>query len=153
MKIEVKRLLRWESLAFPLFLAAATGAGILLWNPLTAVFRDPDRARAWVDSLGPSAPLAFVGLQILQVVIFVIPGEIVQIGGGYVFGFWGSALLSSAGILLGSALNFYVGRLLGRPFVERFVRGETLARIEKATGSGKEAAGFSTSSPASPRTP
>ena len=74
-------------IAFPLILAAAVGGGILLWRPLTGIFRDPQQARAWVESLGAAAPLAYVGLQFLQVVVFIIPGEVVQIGGGYVFGF------------------------------------------------------------------
>ncbi len=133
---------RIAALAFPLILAAAVGGGILLWQPLTGIFRDPQRARAWVESLGAAAPLAYVGLQFLQVVVFIIPGEVVQIGGGYVFGFWGATILSSLGILAGSVFNYYVGRLAGRPFVERLVKPEVLARLEKAAASGREAAGF-----------
>jgi len=131
-----------RSLAFPLFVAIVVGAGVLLWNPLIKIFQNPGKARAWVDSTGSIAPLVFVGLQILQVVIFIIPGEIIQIGGGYVSGFWGAALLSFLGILAGSLINFLVGRLLGRPFVERIVSKESLTRIEKSTSSGKAAAGF-----------
>ncbi len=130
------------ALAFPLILAAAVGGGILLWQPLTGIFRDPQRTRAWVESLGAAAPLAYVGLQFLQVVVFIIPGEVVQIGGGYVFGFWGATILSSLGILAGSVFNYYVGRLAGRPFVERLLKPEVLARLEKAATSGREAAGF-----------
>lgn len=133
---------RISALAFPLIVAAAVGAGVLLWKPLTEIFRDPQRARAWVESLGAVAPLAYVGLQFLQVVVFIIPGEVVQIGGGYVFGFWGATILSTLGILAGSVFNYYVGRLAGRPFVERLVKPEVLERLEKATTSGREAAGF-----------
>ena len=128
-------------IAFPLILAAAVGGGVFLWKPLTEIFRDPQRARAWVESLGSAAPLAYLGLQFLQVVVFIIPGEVIQIGGGYVFGFWGATILSSLGILAGSVFNYYVGRLAGRPFVERLVKPEVLSRLEIAS-SGREAAGF-----------
>lgn len=137
---EKSSLLPW--LAFPLFLGAAIGAGVLLWHPLTAIFRNPEQARAWVESVGPAAPLVYLSLQFLQVVIFIIPGEVVQIGGGYVFGFWGATLLSSLGILAGSIFNYYIGRILGRPFVERLVKPEVLSRMEKAASSGRQAAGF-----------
>ncbi|HSV55490.1 MAG TPA: VTT domain-containing protein, partial [Magnetospirillaceae bacterium] len=107
---------------FPLVVGAAVAAGVLLWRPLTESFRDPQSARAWVGSLGAAAPLAYVGVQFLQVLVFIIPGEVVQIGGGFVFGFWGAVMLSSAGILAGSIVNYFVGRLAGRPFVERVLK-------------------------------
>ncbi len=74
--------------------------------------------------------------------IFVIPGEIVQVAGGYVFGFWQGTLLSLVGITIGSVVNFLAGRLLGRPFVESIFAKEKIEAVEKATGSGKAAAGF-----------
>ena len=137
-----KRSLCWKAFAFPLFVAAVIVLGILLWKPIAEIFRNPEKARAWIDAKGAMAPLAFVGLQILQVVVFIIPGEIIQIGGGYVLGFWGATILSSAGILIGSVINFYVGRAFGRPFVERLVGPASIARIEKSVASGREAAGF-----------
>jgi uncharacterized membrane protein YdjX (TVP38/TMEM64 family) len=142
MSLSPKQPLHRRLLVFPLFLAAVLAAGILLWRPLTNLFRNPGQARAWVESTGAAAPLAFVGTQILQVVVFIIPGEIVQVGGGYVFGLWEAAILSFVGILLGSAVNFGVGRYLGRPFVERIVRRESIEGIEKSISSGREAAGF-----------
>lgn len=83
-----------------------------------------------------------MGLQFLQVVIFVIPGEVVQIAGGFAFGIWGGSLYSSLGILVGSALNFAVGRALGRPFALAVLGSERFERVERLTLSGKAAAGF-----------
>jgi uncharacterized membrane protein YdjX (TVP38/TMEM64 family) len=86
--------------------------------------------------------LAFVGLQIVQVVVFFIPGEVVQIAGGFAFGLWWGTLWSVLGILAGSLFNFGVGRLLGRPFVEAVFGVERTRRVEAATAGGRAAAGF-----------
>ena len=54
----------------------------------------------------------------MQVVIFVIPGEIPQIAGGYLFGIAAGSFYSITGILLGSTCNFFLARSLGVPFVK-----------------------------------
>lgn len=129
-------------LAFPLFIGFVLVLLLVFKDQLLSVFRDRDAIRSWVEARGAWGALAFVGLQVLQVVVFVIPGEIVQVAGGYVYGFWNGTLLSLAGITAGSLVNFLAGRWLGRPFVEAIFKKERLASIEKVTASGRAAAGF-----------
>lgn len=128
--------------AFPALLIAVGALAFLFRDRLFGLFRSSESIRAWVTARGALAPLAFVGLQILQVVIFVIPGELVQVAGGYAFGLWGGALWSILGILAGSLINFGVGRVLGRPFVESVFGAERIRRVDSATAGGKAAAGF-----------
>ncbi|TFG83459.1 MAG: TVP38/TMEM64 family protein [Spirochaetales bacterium] len=128
--------------AFPLFIAGILSIAVLYRGPLVALFRSPEAVRSWVDARGLAAPLAFMAIQVLQVVVFVIPGEIVQIGGGFAFGLWMGTLWSVLGILAGSLVNFALGRYLGRPFVLALFGEERLMGIERATASGKAAAGF-----------
>ncbi|HRY72688.1 MAG TPA: TVP38/TMEM64 family protein [Spirochaetia bacterium] len=129
-------------LAFPLFIAALLVVILVFRGELVALFRDREATRAWIQARGGWGKLAFVGLQALQVFLFVIPGEVVQVAGGYVFGLWEGTLLSLLGITLGSLVNFCAGRLLGRPFVEAVFKPETLAGLERVTNSGRMAAGF-----------
>lgn len=56
----------------------------------------------------------YAGIQILQVLISVIPGQLIQFGGGYAFGFWPGYLLAVLGIGVGTVLTFYLARFLGR---------------------------------------
>jgi uncharacterized membrane protein YdjX (TVP38/TMEM64 family) len=128
--------------AFPLFIAFVSALAFIYREPLIDLFRSPETVRLWVQARGPWAPLAFMAMQVAQVVIFVIPGEIVQIAGGFAFGLWMGSLWSSLGILAGSLINFTLGRLLGRPFVAALFGEIKLAAIDKATASGKAAAGF-----------
>jgi uncharacterized membrane protein YdjX (TVP38/TMEM64 family) len=89
------------------------------------------KIRAWVQSWGAAAPLVFIGVQTVQVILFAIPGEVVQIAGGYLFGGGLGILLSMAGILLGSTAAFFLSRLLGRPFVAAVIPAAQLERVEK----------------------
>jgi len=69
-------------------------------------------------------------LQILQVVVAPIPGEVTGLFGGFLYGpYWG-AVLSTVGLTIGSFAAFALSRALGRPFVERFVPGPALARFD-----------------------
>lgn len=86
------------------------------------IFKDPKRIKALVLSYGKYSVGVFLGLQIIQVVIFFIPGEIVQIAGGYIYGtFWGS-ILSIVGILLGSAATYFISANLARKYVKNYFK-------------------------------
>ena len=74
-----------------------------------------------MQSFGIFAPLLFVLLQVLQVVIAVIPGGPVPIIGGILFGQWGGLFLSLARFFLGTVLVYYLVQWIGRPLVDRFV--------------------------------
>ncbi len=60
---------------------------------------------------GVLAPVIFIGLQALQVIIAPIPGELTGILGGYLFGQWGGLLYSTIGLTLGSVGAFAVDGL------------------------------------------
>lgn len=115
---------------------ALLGLGLFLglrWGPqLWELLRDQDRLRDVLSAFGLLGPLAFIGLQILQIVIFVIPGEVVQIAGGYIYGPWVGLVYSLIGIALGSSGAFFLGRALGRPFVEALARREIVERFDGA---------------------
>ena len=73
---------------------------------------------------GVLAPVIFIGLQALQVIIAPIPGELTGILGGYLFGQWVGLLYSTIGLTLGSVAAFAVGRWLGARYVQRLVSPE-----------------------------
>jgi uncharacterized membrane protein YdjX (TVP38/TMEM64 family) len=138
----VKRKSPFAYIAFPLFIGLIVALVLVFRDELWGLFKDREAIRAWIGERGVLGPLAYIGMQFLQVVIFVIPGELVQVAGGYAFGFALGSLYTLVGITLGSLVNFYAGRLLGRPFVESLFARERIEEIERVTGSGKGAAGF-----------
>lgn len=128
--------------AFPALLVALGCVAFAFRNELSGFWRSAEAIRSWVDSTGALAPLAFMGMQALQVIVFVIPGEVIQLAGGFAFGFWGGTLWSVLGILAGSLVNFYVGRILGRRFALAALGAERFERVEAATAGGRVASGF-----------
>jgi uncharacterized membrane protein YdjX (TVP38/TMEM64 family) len=111
-------------------LAATPGvwAKIRGWAGLIA---DREWVRAAVESCGWAAPLAFIGIQITQVIAAPVPGEATGFIGGYLFGTMQGFLYSSIGLAIGSLVNFGIGRFLGERFVRRLIPEEKFKRIDR----------------------
>jgi len=124
--------------AFPLLFALLLTPILAFRHEIWGVLGNGPRFREWISGWGPWAPLVFFGVQVLQVIVFVIPGEIPQIAGGWVFGFWKGGLLTVAGIAAGSAACFYLARALGVPFVQALfppAQVEKMKKVLSAPGS------------------
>lgn len=93
-------------------------------------FLDKKRLIDFLDSLGPLSFISFILLQALQVVAAPIPGEVTGLAGGFLYGPFFGIILSTIGLTLGSCLAFSLSRWLGRPFVEKFVKKETMERYD-----------------------
>jgi len=119
---------------FPLLLAAIAVPVVVWRRELWELFSSTEGLRTWVASTGALAPLVFVAIQALQVVVFVIPGEIPQIAGGYLFGPWLGSLLSIAGILAGSTIDFFLARFAGTPFVRALFPADQVDRLGRLLG-------------------
>ncbi|MBW4555270.1 MAG: TVP38/TMEM64 family protein [Trichormus sp. ATA11-4-KO1] len=100
------------------------------FNP-QEVFRS---ALQWIDSLGTVGAIAFMGLYIIATVAF-LPGSILTLGAGVVFGVvWGS-LYVFIGATLGATAAFLVGRYLARGWVARKIAdNKKFAAIDQAVG-------------------
>ncbi|WP_198805211.1 TVP38/TMEM64 family protein [Leptolyngbya sp. BL0902] len=111
------------SVSFPAPLAIADGAW--LQNYLV-------EALQWIDGLGWTGVLAFVGLYALATVAFV-PGSALTLGAGAVFGLVKGTLAVLVGATLGAILAFLVGRYLARGWVSRRLEGrDNFAAIDQA---------------------
>ena len=99
-----------------LFVLVAWYAG----RPLVAFASEPERFQQWVDSQGLLAPVLFMGMVILQVVVAVSPGEPLEIAAGYAFGALEGTVLCVLGTLIGGVLVFLLVRWFGAQAVEVF---------------------------------
>lgn len=83
-----------------------------------------------VDSNFLLGVCVYMFLQVLQVLVALIPGGVIQILGGVLFGnFWGT-VLCSLGILAGSAIVFIMVRRFGMPVVEAFIDRKGIKKFE-----------------------
>ncbi|MBA7611289.1 hypothetical protein ES703_18509 [subsurface metagenome] len=122
-------------LAFPSLFVALFLVGYTFREQLLGIFSSPEGLRNWLASTGIKAPLAFIAVQAVQVIVFFIPGEVPQIAAGFMFGFWIGSLLSILGIALGSSVSFLLSRLLGVPFVYALFKREKVESVRKITQS------------------
>ncbi|MED5579943.1 MAG: TVP38/TMEM64 family protein [Nitrospinota bacterium] len=89
--------------------------------------------RTWISSFGFWGPLIFIGIQISQVILSPVPGELTGLLGGYLYGVWLSSIYSTIGLTIGSWLAFMLGRVLGRSYVQRFFSVNLLRKFEFLT--------------------
>lgn len=86
--------------------------------------KNREKLQEYIASFGMLAPLLFILVSFLQVSFVPIPGSVTIIAGVYLFGVWGSFIYSYIGMMIGSIVAFYLGRLLGRPFVNYVAGGK-----------------------------
>jgi uncharacterized membrane protein YdjX (TVP38/TMEM64 family) len=91
-------------------------------------------ALQWIDSLGTVGAIAFIALYIIATVAF-LPGSILTLGAGVVFGVvWGSIYVFF-GATLGATAAFLVGRYLARGWVaKKIADNKKFAAIDRAVG-------------------
>lgn len=82
-----------------------------------------------IDSMGVWGVFVMLGIQILQVVLAILPGEPIEVMAGVLYGTWGGLAVCLLGLLIGTALIFFTVRRLGRKFVERLFSKEKLQRL------------------------
>lgn len=133
--LKIKLLLK--TLLIALFLVAGVFATVKYGPYITRLASKPRWLKHILASYGFRGVFVFILLQVLQVVAAAIPGEVIQLAGGYIYGIWLGTLYSLAGILLGSVIVFYISRLLGYSIVKAFVSQKNLEKLNFIMNSSK----------------
>jgi uncharacterized membrane protein YdjX (TVP38/TMEM64 family) len=97
---------------------------------LLRLYTDPEFMHEMLQRWGVLAPLVFIVIQTLQVVIAPIPGDVTGVLGGFAFGQWPGFVYSTIGLTIGSLFAFWLGRRLGAPFVKRVTGPELWQRLD-----------------------
>ena len=86
--------------------------------------------RTFIQQYGNFAPLVLIVLQALQVVLAPIPGQVLAVVAGYLFGAWLGTLYNMIGIAIGSTVAFWLSRRYGRAYVEHMIHEDALADFD-----------------------
>lgn len=81
------------------------------------LYRDKNFLKDTVRAWGWMAPIVFIVIQALQVVISPIPGEVTGPVGGALFGTLWGLVYSTIGLTLGTLFCFWIGRMWGEPLI------------------------------------
>ena len=119
----------------------------LIWLAITItflaclfIFLEPDELRLFVLSAGVYAPIVFVLLKMLTIVVAPLTGSPLYLLAGTFFGFWPGLAYIVLGDFLGYSTAFMISRLLGYERVRQFVAENSdsvLARTIENVGTTK----------------
>ncbi len=84
-----------------------------------------------IANMGIKGVLITLGLQILQIVVAVIPGQPMEIISGMLYGTWGGMLLCLVGIFIGTGIVFFLTRKIGMSFIQLFFSKEQVEKIKQ----------------------
>jgi uncharacterized membrane protein YdjX (TVP38/TMEM64 family) len=89
-----------------------------------------------IEQLGLWGPVVFAGVYVVWTVLF-LPGSVLTLAGGALFGLWVGTVTVSVGSTLGAAAAFLISRYLAREAVERKLRGyPKFAAVDRAVAQG-----------------
>jgi uncharacterized membrane protein YdjX (TVP38/TMEM64 family) len=115
-------------------LGVIAGVIALFWlisEPIYGLIAQAASARTFVNTFGPLAPLIYIALFAMQIVIAPFPGQFMAVMSGYLFGaFWGS-LYSIIGLALGAGFAMVIARRYGQPLLERFFSSDQVRLWER----------------------
>lgn len=95
--------------------------------PLVKQFQEsPETFRDYIEQQGAAGPLIMIGIMMLQVVVALLPGEPIEVGAGFIFGWWQGALLCLAGSAIAGGLILLAVRKWGIKLVEAFFPAEKI---------------------------
>jgi uncharacterized membrane protein YdjX (TVP38/TMEM64 family) len=114
---------KFKFLLFLIVIVALLGITVAMWPYISYLGGDAGREylTKMVQGAGPWGVLVLLGFQILQVVVAVIPGGVVELVAGMLYGTIGGSAIVTVGSLLSTIIIFYLVRKLGAPFVQAFV--------------------------------
>lgn len=111
----------------------------LLW-PLFHELFEPggtERVLDQVRDAGPAGVFILLGIQFVQIVVAFIPGEVVQIAAGLIYGPWLGTLIILIGSVISSSFVFVLVHRLGAPFVHAMIPEKYVDKLEAFESSNK----------------
>uniref|UniRef100_UPI0026F3AD88 TVP38/TMEM64 family protein n=1 Tax=uncultured Adlercreutzia sp. TaxID=875803 RepID=UPI0026F3AD88 len=106
---------------------------VALW-PMIHELAEPggiERVTTEVRNAGPWGFLILLAIQFLQIVVAFIPGEVVQVAAGMIYGPWVGALIIWIGCIISSSFIFVLVHKLGAPFVQAMVPEKYMGKFRE----------------------
>lgn len=121
------------------FLAIMAIIVVMAWPYISDVFSEGgvERLVERVQNAGWAGVLILLGMQFLQIVVAFIPGEVVQLAAGLMYGPFLGSVLILIGCVISSTAVFFLVHKLGAPFVQGMVSTEHLEKFQRFEKSGK----------------
>lgn len=85
-----------------------------------------------IDSMGLGGIFLLFGLQILQILLVILPGEPFEVLAGMCYGAWGGVLFITISVFITTTIIFFTVRKLGQKYLYNFFQREKVDKIMKS---------------------
>jgi len=85
-----------------------------------------------IDGMGFLGIFLLFGLQILQILLVILPGEPFEVLAGMCYGAWGGALFITISVFITTTIIFFTVRKLGQKYLYNFFQRERVDKIMKS---------------------
>lgn len=102
----------------------------LIAIPLIKSYDNPDGFISFVDSFGAFGFIVMLFVQVSQVIVAFIPGEIIEFVAGTLYGWFGGLIFCLTGIAIGQAAIFLAVRYLGESLVEKAAGSKAMTKYK-----------------------
>ena len=128
------------ALKFAVLILIVVGVPLYIYifhRDFIAQFRSFDEAAAFLRQYRQYSVPVYLALEILQIVVVFLPGQIFQFAAGYLFGFVPGVIYTLIGAVLGTTITFYIARLLGSDEVHMMLGEEKTKHYRELLSSKK----------------
>lgn len=120
-----------------LFIAICILLVFLIAPNFTEYINDPLKFKEYINDNKFFGVVIFLFVQILQVLVSIIPGEMIEIAAGITFGWFIGLVLCLIGVAIASSLIFCICKKLGKPYIDKLVGKGKLKKFDKLNNSSK----------------
>jgi uncharacterized membrane protein YdjX (TVP38/TMEM64 family) len=136
LKINLKKLTKQQIallVVIALVVLAIIGAVIYFWPYISSLQEEENQKifQDWVRSFGPWGVIILLVIQVLQIILFFIPGEVIEFSSGLLYGILGGYLICITGQILAILLTYFLVRIFGKALVDKMVDKETMNKVEE----------------------
>ncbi len=140
MKLDKIMVIKLVILTLILTVIVLIGVRIAPW--LYETSKNPQHFRDYIAGFGSYGFIVYILIQAIQVITVIIPGDIVMIGAGFIYGIPLGFVLSYFGLMAGSIIVFYISRLFGYEVVSRLITKKRIGNINRILNSTKGTVGL-----------
>ncbi len=98
--------------------------------PLFRSYSDAEKFQAFIESFGIWGFFMMLLVQIFQIIVAIIPGEVVEFVSGTMYGWLGGLILCCIGIAIGHFLIFKSVRYFGKDFVQKAAGSKVMNKFK-----------------------
>ena len=127
----------WGIISLILFAVVTGLLTVFFTTVLSPYLHSATALRAFLEGYGWKGRFILLGIQCLQVIVALIPGEIIELGAGYAYGAVEGTLLCLLGVGVSSSAIFLLVKKFGTPIVELFLPREKIQQLRFINSSEK----------------